>query len=86
MDINLHRAFIKKFKKLQPGLKARFKEWRNLFLENSTHPLLNNHALRGDRLGQWSINITSDWRAIYEFMDENTILFVDIDTHCNLYN
>lgn len=85
MNINLHRKFIKKFEKLQPGLKIKFKERRNLFLENSTHPLLNNHALGGDRLGQWSINITGDWRALYEFMDENTILFVDIDTHSNLY-
>ncbi|MEK9131452.1 MAG: type II toxin-antitoxin system mRNA interferase toxin, RelE/StbE family [Patescibacteria group bacterium] len=85
MHFDLHRAFIKKFIKLTPKLRKRFKERKNLFLETPSHPILNNHALQGDRAGQWSINITGDLRAVYIFRGETTILFVDIDTHSNLY-
>ncbi len=85
MIILTHRTFDKKFVKLLPKLREKFKERRDVFLENSAHPLLDNHALQGDRRGQWSINITGDWRALYEFRDEETIVFVDIDTHSNLY-
>ena len=85
MKILLHRNFEKKFVKLHPKLKEKFKERRNLFLENPLHPQLNNHALTGDRIGQWSINVTGDWRAVYVFLEKDTIVFIDIDTHSNLY-
>src|SRR3989338_2425036 len=86
MLINLHRKFVKKFEKLPPKLKERIKERRNLFLEDPAHPLLDNHALQGDRAGQWSINITGDWRAVYVFEKDDVVVFIDIDTHSNLYS
>ncbi len=85
MIVITHRKFEKKFVKLNVALKERFKERRNLFLQDPFNPLLNNHALQGDRAGQWSINITGNWRSLYEFQDSETIIFVDIDTHSNLY-
>ena len=85
MRIILHRNFEKKFIKLPPKLQEKFKERRNLFLENPFQSILNNHPLGGDRLGQWSINITGDWRAIYMLKGKNAIVFTDIDTHSNLY-
>jgi len=85
MIVLTHRKFDKRFVKLSVALKEKFKERRNLFLLDPFNSVLNNHALHGDRAGQWSINITGDWRAIYEFKDTETIIFVDIDTHSNLY-
>ena len=85
MIVVTHRTFDKKFIKLTPKLRERFRERRNLFLKSPTHPLLDNHALKGDRMGQCSINITGDWRALYEFQSAGTIIFVEIDTHSNLY-
>lgn len=85
MLIFLHRKFVKRLKKLSPKLQERFRERRDLFLDNPSHSLLDNHALTGDRLGQWSINITGDWRALYEFCDAETIVFVEIGTHPQLY-
>ena len=85
MEIILHRNFEKKFIKRPPKIQEAFKNRRNLFLGNPFHPLLNNHSLTGDRKGQWSINITGDWRAIYIFNNEDTVVFIDIDTHDKLY-
>ena len=85
MKILLHRNFEKKYVKLSPKLKERFKERRNVFLEKPLHPQLNNHPLTGNRAGQWSINITGDIRAVYIFEGKDTIVFIDIDLHSNLY-
>lgn len=86
MRIYLHRKFLKKFAQLQPKLKEKFKERRNLFIQDMSHPLLNNHPLTGDRMGQWSINITGDWRAIYIFdQEKEAVIFIDIGTHSELY-
>ncbi|PIR57292.1 MAG: type II toxin-antitoxin system YafQ family toxin [Parcubacteria group bacterium CG10_big_fil_rev_8_21_14_0_10_41_35] len=48
-------------------------------------PFANNHALSGDRQPYRSINITGDYRLIYEQYDEDTVRLIDIDTHSNLY-
>lgn len=85
MNIVLHKNFEKKFIKLSSKIQESFRKRRDLFLENPFHPQLNNHPLTDDRKGQWSINITGDCRAIYVFKNEDTIIFIDIDTHSNLY-
>lgn len=85
MKIKFHRYFTKRYKKLSPGIRRQFEKRLFIFEENLFHPQLNNHPLTGDRRGQWSINVTGDWRAIYVFKDKDTIVFIDIDTHSNLY-
>lgn len=85
MKIEFHRHFTKRYKSIPPKIRHQFEERLFIFEENPFHPLLNNHPLTGDRKGQWSINVTGDWRAIYVFKNEGTVVFIDIDTHSNLY-
>ena len=85
MRLSLHRSFTKKYAKASPITQSRFKERRDLFIKESDHPLLHLHPLSGDRKGQWSINVTGDWRALFIYEDEQTIIFIDLDTHSNLY-
>lgn len=85
MTIRFHRDFEKQYQKLHPGEKNKFKERRNIFLENPYHPLLHNHPLKGKYQGYRSINITGDLRVVYKMLDSETALFVLIDTHSNLY-
>ena len=85
MRILTHRNFDKAYMKLRDGEKNRFKERRNMFLNNPFYPMLNNHALNGKYVGCRSINIGGDLRAIFKMLNEKTALFVDVDTHPNLY-
>lgn len=80
-----HKSFTKQYKKIPIKIRRQFDERFVLFVRDPFNVLLHNHALSGDREGQWSINVTGDWRAIYEFKDADTIIFVEIDTHANLY-
>lgn len=84
MRIKLHKNFEKDYKKLRAKEKQKFKERRNLFLEDEFNPILNNHQLKGKYLGHRSINITGDLRVIYK-RDRNYVIFVTIDSHSNLY-
>ncbi len=85
MRIFTHKNFDKKYKKLPEREKSNFKERRNLFLENPLHPLLNNHALAGRYKGCRSINVSGDLRVLYQVINNDTVFFIDIDTHSNLY-
>lgn len=84
MKIKLHRSFKKQYKRLRTSEKKKFKERRDLFLQDEFNPLLNNHSLKGKYLGLRSINITGDLRAIYRH-EGNAAIFVAIDIHSNLY-
>ena len=55
-----------------------------IFEKDPFHPLLDNHALHGEWRGYRSINVTGDFRAVFE-QSGNIFTFVDIDTHHNLY-
>ena len=85
MQIFLHNNFFKKYARLRQGEKEKFKERRDIFLEDPYNPLLNNHALTGKYTGARSINITGDLRVIYDIINKDSVLFIDIDSHSNLY-
>lgn len=84
MKIKLHKNFEKGYKKLTSNEKKKFKERRDLFLQDEFNPILNNHALKGNYLGYRSINVTGDLRAIYK-REENLAIFVAVKSHSNLY-
>ena len=85
MQIILSRGFKKKYKKLKPSEQRRFGERRDLFLDDPFHPLLNNHVLQGEYSDYRSINIAGDLRVHYEQIDDNTVIFITIGTHHELY-
>ena len=85
MTIEFKRNFRKRYRKIPFKIRRQFDERLSLFMKESYHPVLNNHPLTGDRTGQWSINVTGDWRAIYVFRSDTIVVFIDIDTHSNLY-
>lgn len=85
MIVKSRKEFDKKFLKLRANDQQRTVERLKIFSQNPVYPLLNNHALKGKYLGYWSINITGDLRAVYKLLNPDAALFVDIDTHSNLY-
>ena len=85
MQVFTSRHYDKKLGKLDVKLYKKVVERLALFLANPRDPILNNHALHGKRRHQRSINITGDWRLIYEPVNGNTVRLLDIDTHSSLY-
>lgn len=79
------KYFSKTVTKLPSSVKRALADRLQLFMNDPFSVILNNHALQGDRQPYRSINITGDYRLIYEQYDEETIRVIDIDTHSNLY-
>ena len=85
MNIELHRLFLKKFKKLPKKVRIQFVQRKNLFVNEPFHPLLHNHSVDQRLPGCRSINVTGDYRAIFR-EKSNDALFVTIGTHSELYS
>ncbi len=80
--------FNKQLKTAPLDIKIAFKESRELFLDNLNHPNLRNHALRERYAGYRSIDVTSDWRALFKIKTSKTqtvITFYILGTHAQLY-
>lgn len=85
MIVGHKKGFEKKTRRLPIDIRKSLGIRLKLFMQDPRHPLLNDHALTGSWRGYRSINITGDWRAIYELVDANIAIFVEVDTHHNLY-
>lgn len=84
MEIKYSPRFLKQYQKSNKKIKDAFRIRRELFKQNSYHPLLRNHTLTGNYKGHRSINITGDWRTIYTEHD-GIIIFEALGTHSQLY-
>ena len=82
--IEYSRRFQKNLRKASPKIQQAFLRRRRIFREHPNHPLLNNHRLTGQYKGCRSINVTGDWRAIYQ-ETKKEIIFIDLGTHSQLY-
>jgi len=86
MQIEYSKKFRKEFKKCPNNIRELFKDKLNIFINNKQDQSLNNHSLSGEFKNHRSINVNSDWRAIFEEIDFGDIIyFVNIGTHSNLY-
>lgn len=85
MYIARSKQFDKQYKKLPIKIKKQFAERLTLFLDNTTHSLLHTHTLSGKFNGFQSFNVNADFRAIFTIKDTDTIYFIAIGSHSQLY-
>ncbi len=84
--IEYAKKFRKQYSKLNPKIRTQFKKRQRLWLNDPYNTQLHLHMLTGEYAGLYSINITSDIRALYEKIDDSYVIFGFIGTHSQLYN
>ncbi len=85
MQIKFSKFFLKQIEKAPEFIKLAFEKRLRIFLLNKHNLVLNNHNLKGKYQGCKSINISGDWRAIFEELKNGDIYFEFIGTHSQLY-
>lgn len=85
MKIIPSKRFDKKVIKLPLPIQKELIKRLTLFTEDPFSRILNNHPLQGNKKQYRSINITGDYRLIYELYDTDMARLIDIDKHSNLY-
>lgn len=84
MQIRFHKKFVKRLNNLPIKVKKAFYYKLEIFTLNKFDISLNNHTLNSPFKNKRSINITGDYRAIFEEF-EDKIFFISIGTHSELY-
>ncbi len=88
LQVDFAKKFNAQLEKAPTEIQIAFREVLELFLDNSNHPNLRNHALREKYAGYRSIDVTGDWRAIFKIRkskNKAVITFHILGTHSQLY-
>jgi addiction module RelE/StbE family toxin len=91
MKVQYDPDIFQRLKTVDVRIRKRFQEQIALFKRNPHDPHLNNHALKDAYKGYWSIDITNDYRAIYEEVStddkggDTLAYFFLLGTHKELY-
>ena len=88
MEIYYHANFLKNYRKRissNQKLIKMVKKKVSLFLKNPSHSLLKDHSLKGKRKEQRAFWITGDYRIVYQKISPSKALFLNIDTHNQVY-
>lgn len=85
MPVLFSRRFSKRRDKLPRSIQEKLSERLRLFGKDPFHPLLNNHSVHEVYPGWRSINVTGDYRALYEEHNRK-LIFMTVGTHSELYD
>ena len=78
-------GFKRQYKKLPVKIQQRVQDRFAQFVLDEFDPTLNNHKLSGELSSCRSINITGDYRVVYEKIDADLVCLIAIGTHAELY-
>lgn len=88
MEFSVKPRYKKSYKKLPHSLQRKVDERLILFSKNPFNAILRNHWLRWPREGYRSVNISWDYRLIFQELSDGTyelIELVDVWSHSQLY-
>jgi addiction module RelE/StbE family toxin len=79
------KEFNRKHLKLSLKIRKQFEERLIIFNNEPNARILNVHKLSGKYEGMWSINVTGDYRAIFDKQEGGLIIFIAVGTHSELF-
>lgn len=88
MERRYDPVFIKALKRVDVRIRKSFKQKIAIFAKDSFNPQLNNHPLKREYQGYRSIDISADYRALYQEKQEGELTiayFTLLGTHDQLY-
>lgn len=81
MKVYPSKQFQKSFKKLPTDIQHIAIKKDKLFRDNPHSPQLKTHKLKGKLSVFWAYSVKLSYRVVFEFIDDQTVLYHDIGTH-----
>lgn len=85
MRVEYSRVFLKSAARLSIHIIELADHKEELFKADPFHPSLETHKLHGKDKGVWAFSINRKYRIKFVFLNDESVLFLDIGTH-DIYN
>ena len=73
--------FLRSLRRLGPAYVVLVQEREVIFRKECFDPRLETHKLKGKWRGYWAFSITHSYRVMFEFVDHETVGFVNVGDH-----
>ena len=81
LEVLYKPSFVRQYKKLQVALQQEVKKKISLFRQDSTHPFLKIHKLKGKLAGFWSFSVNYEYRIVFRYESKNTVGLLAVGNH-----
>lgn len=85
INVEYSKKFLRSIKKLSKDLQGKALECEELFRRNIFDPRLHTHKLHGKDKDLWAYSINNKYRIKFLFFENDTVLYIDIGTHDEVY-
>jgi len=68
-----------------PDLKQKIAQALESLADDPFHPSLITHKLSGKLKGLWAFVVAYDCRVVFQFLDDQDVLLIDIGKHDEVY-
>jgi len=85
LEVVYHDKFVKSARRLPAGQRNKLAELIERLRQNPYDPLLHTKHLSEPLIGLLSFRITRDWRVTFRFIDESTVLLVEVGHRKDIY-
>ena len=79
--VEYSKKFLKSASKLPKQILDEAEAKENIFKENPFYPILKTHKLSGKEKEAWAFWVNYSYRVKFIFLNNKTVLFLDIGTH-----
>ena len=83
-DAGFKRSYKKRIKKNEE-LRGKFWKSLDLFLVNPFDQKIRTHKLSGKLEGLWAFSVDKDCRVVFEFIEKDRVLLIDVGSHDEVY-
>jgi len=73
--------FKKAFRKIPTKIQVLVADKEQVFKKDPFHPSLKTHALKGRLKGLFSFSIDYQYRVLFKFREDKSVIFMNIGTH-----
>ena len=80
-DIYYSSRFKKRLQKLPKYVQEKATDCEEVFRNNCFDRRLETHKLKGVYKNFWSFSINYSFRIVFRFIDDHSVLFIDVGTH-----
>ena len=82
------KAFVKQYKSLckkHPKKAKKLEKAVEIFIQNPYHPILKTHPLGRKLIGKYGFWISWNLRIVFEWLSKNSVRFLAVGTHNQVY-
>ena len=80
-EIYYSSRFKKRLQRLPKQIQEKAVHCEGIFRQNCFDARLQTHKLKGKHKNYWSFSVSYLYRIIFRFIDDHSVLFIDVGTH-----